>query len=167
LTQTTRPLKKKVFYAVSFALVLVVLAAVFSVGLERQNAPYTSGNSQPNVEITNFSVTSGWGCLGGLTMVSDFNLTVENKGTDNVTGLVLSVKMFHNGSEVQVGDYFNGTYENGTIKEPLNAGEVREFNGAIMSTVSDEAYRSLGLNDTYLAAYVTLDNNILDQQRNV
>ena len=64
--------------------------------------------------------------VGGLIVIWRFNLTVENKGVDNVTGLMLDVKVFYNGTEVQVGNYFSGTFENGTIIESLKACEVRE-----------------------------------------
>ncbi len=82
-----------------------------------------------------------------------------------MSDLVLDVKMFHNNSDLQVGNYFDGTYENGTITVPLKAGEVRAFRGTIMSIVGDEAYQYISSNDTAIIAFVTLDNVILDQRR--
>jgi len=170
LTQTSHSknskTNKKVAYTIiSIGLILVFSVAVFTLLFQANNAPNLSTQNQPTVKITNFSINKGWSCVSGLVMDSSFNLTIENKGADNVTDLVLDIKMFHNNSELQIGNYFDGTSENGTITEPIKAGEVKEFRGTIMSIVGDEAYQYLSSNDTYIVAFVTFDNIILDQRR--
>lgn len=146
---------------ISICFILIILIAVFAVLFQANN----SKHNQANIKITEFSIDKQWGYVGGLAMDCRFNLTIENKGVDNVTDLVLDVKMFHNNSELQVGNYFFGTYENGTIIKSLSAGEVREFKGIIMSTVGDDAYRYLRSNETSIIAFVTLDNVVLDQRK--
>ena len=82
-----------------------------------------------------------------------------------MTDLELKVKVYSNNSEVQVGNYIFGTYENGTITQPLGAYEVREFKGTIMTTVGDDAYGlNLASNETSITAMVLLNNTMLDER---
>jgi len=82
-----------------------------------------------------------------------------------VTGLELKVTVYSNNSEVKVGNYFAGAYENGTIKEPLGAYEVREFKGTIITAVGEEAYGlNFELNETSIIAMVLLNNTELDER---
>ncbi|MCW4002749.1 MAG: hypothetical protein NWE95_02415 [Candidatus Bathyarchaeota archaeon] len=165
LTQTTYPMKKIVYTIISIGLIIAISVAVFALLFQANNSNVPKQN-QLNIKITNFSINKGWSYVGGLVMDCSFNLTIENKGVENVSDLVLTVKMFHNNSEVQVGNYFfDGTYENGTITEPLYAGEVRAFKGTIMSIFGDAAYQYLGSNETAIIAFVTLDNVVLDQRK--
>ena len=116
--------------------------------------------SEPNVKITDFVVDNQWGNLGGMSFNCLFNITLENRGLDNVTGLVLKVKV-SNYTESEVGNYFFGTYENGTIKEPLRAGEVREFKGTLMSHLP---FPDIKPNN--VVAIVLLNNTVLDERTN-
>ena len=118
----SRTRKKSVYILISIGLILTILTGFFIL-LSQEN--YFSA-----IKITNFSVNDEMSPVGGLIVIWRFNLTIENKGVENVTGLMLDVKVFYNGTEVQVGNYFSGTFENGTIIEPLKAGEVREVIGS-------------------------------------
>ncbi len=121
---------------------------------------------QINVKITDFSmIDKQWWYLGGLAFDCRFNMTIENKGISNLTGLELKVKLFNNGSEVQVGNYFVCASENGTVAETLHAGEVRSCDGTIMCSGGDAAYgTNLSSNKTAIVAQVILNNNILDEK---
>jgi hypothetical protein len=150
--------KKKIFTLISICCALAILSAAFAFSKQ--------SNNQLDVKISNFSISKQWEYLGGLMFDCSFNLTIENKGVNNVTDLELKVKAFKNNSEVQVGNYFNGTYENGTIIEPLGAGEVREFKGTILTVVGSEAYHlNLSSNDTSVVAIVLLNNTLLDERQ--
>ena len=82
-----------------------------------------------------------------------------------MTDLELKVKVYSNNSEVQVGNYFHGAYENGTIKQPHCPYEVREFNGTLMTVVGEEAYRlNFASNETSVIAMVLLNNTVLDER---
>jgi hypothetical protein len=113
-----------------------------------------------NVKITSFVVDDQWNYLGGVSFDCRFNITLENRGLDSVTGLVLKVKV-SNYTEFDVGNYFFDAYENGTIKEPLRAGEVRDFEGTLLSHPPCPDVR---LNN--VVAIVLLDNTVLDERTN-
>src|SRR4030042_6478754 len=120
--------------------------------------------SEPNVKITNFSIDYHWGNPVGMLYDCWFNLTLANKGVENVTALELKVKVFLNNSEVKVGNYFIGTYENGTIMDTLGAGEVREFKGAILTVLGRDPYIDISSNETSIVAMVLLNNTVLDER---
>jgi hypothetical protein len=142
---------------------MIVLVVAIPVSLYLQASDIEP--SKLPVKITDFAVDNQWYYLGGVTFDRSFNLTIENKGADNVTDLELKVKVYSNNSEVQVGNYFFGTYENGTIKEPLGAYEVREFKGTIMTAVGEEAYGlDFASNETSIIAMVLLNNTVLDER---
>jgi hypothetical protein len=160
-----RRLGKRIVFVVAVVLVVGLLGAVFGVMfLGSNDGSDETKTVPPDVKITDFHLTSWWSCIGGLVMTSNFNLTLENSGAVNVSGLVLRVKMFHDGSEVPVGNYFDGVDENGTIIMPLGVGEARTVEGLLGSNVGDEAYRSLGLNGTVLVASVVWNGSVLDQR---
>jgi hypothetical protein len=117
------------------------------------------------VKITDFVLDNQWYYLGGLVFDRSFNLTIENRGTDNVTDLELKVKIYSSNSEVQVGNYFSGTYENGTIMQPLGGYEVRKFKGTLMTVVGEKAYGlNFASNETSVIAMVLLNNTVLDER---
>ena len=153
--------KKTVFVFIAIILIIAIPISLYLQTSEKNNIEST----EPNVKITDFVVDNQWWYLGGLVFDRSFNLTIENKGADNVTGLELKVKVYSNNSEVQVGNYFSGAYENGTITEPLGAYEVREFKGTLMTVVGDEAYRlDFASNETSIIAMVLLNNTVLDER---
>ncbi|NLF87239.1 hypothetical protein GX563_00285 [Candidatus Bathyarchaeota archaeon] len=148
------------------AILLVIIIGATLV-IINANSTQTNQDDQQAVKITNFSmVDKQWFYLGGLTFSCNFNLTIENNGVSNITGLELKVKLFSNGNEVQVGNYFDNADENGTITEPLHVGEVRSCNGTILCNVGDRAYgTNLTSNQTTVVAQVILNGNILDEKR--
>ena len=152
-------LNKKIAYTlISIVCIILILVAMFEFLSQTKN--------QVDIKIISFSISKQWDYLGGLAFDANFTLTIENRGANNVTGLELKVKTFLNNSEVEVGNYFSGTYENGTIIEPLGAGEVREFKGVIMSVVGQDAYNlNLSSNETSIVAIVILNNTVLDERK--
>jgi hypothetical protein len=89
----------------ALALVLITVVAL-SVTAWFVYSQISELQNQINVKITNFAIDKQWWYLGGVACDCRFNMTIENKGVSNVTGLELKVKLFNNGSEVQVGNYF-------------------------------------------------------------
>jgi type II secretory pathway pseudopilin PulG len=65
----------------------------------------------------------GWTPIVGLTIASQVNVTVENGGFTDISGLTLTVRLLNNNTDV--GD--------GYVKQinGLRAGEIREFSGAV------------------------------------
>jgi hypothetical protein len=158
-------MRKSVAAVVVLFFVIASCIAIFAFLFQTNNTSTDSEHNQANIKITDFSINDHWAYLGGLVFDCSFNLIVENKGADNVTDLELKVKVYSNNSEVQVGNYFFGTYENGTIKQPLGAYEVREFKGVIMTTVGADAYRlNLASNETSIVAMILLNNTVLDKR---
>jgi hypothetical protein len=153
--------KKTVFVFIMIILIVAIPISLYFQTTEKNNIE----PSEPNVKITDFVVDNQWNYLGGLVFDRSFKLTIENKGADNVTDLQLKVRIYSNNSEVQVGNYFFGTYENGTITQPLGAYEVREFKGTLMTIVGEEAYRlDFASNETSIIAMVLLNNTVLDER---
>lgn len=151
--------RKSVYILVSIGLIITILSGVFILLFQE--------NHFSDIKITDFSVDDEMGVVGGLVVDWRFNLTVENKGVDDVSGLMLDVKVFSNGTELQVGNFFTGTFENCTLKDPLEAGEVREVTGNIMVTVGDNAMGAMMGKKAEIVSYVILDNVVLDQRENV
>ena len=148
--------------AFSFIIIIVLVVAI-PVSLYLQTSDMEP--SKPPVKITDFAIDNQWYYLGGVTFDRSFNLTIENKGANNVPDLELKVKIFFNNSEIHVGNYFVGAYENGTITEPLGAYEFREFKGTIMTAVGEDAYGlDFASNETSIIAMVLLNNTVLDER---
>jgi hypothetical protein len=169
LDSNNPPLRKTRFgrravFVVAVVLVVGLLGGFWCYVSRSNDGSDETKTTLPDVKVTDFHLTSWWSCIGGLVMTSNFNLTLENCGAVNVSGLALRVKMFHNGIEVPVGNYFDGVDENGTIIMPLGAGEARTVEGLLGSNVGDEAYRSLGMNGTVLVASVAWNGSVLDQR---
>jgi hypothetical protein len=151
--------RKIVVGAVVVAIIAVSISLYLQTSEKKNLEPLEP--SEPTVKITDFAVDNQWGYLGGWTFNCLFNITLENRGLDNVTGLVLEVKVFYNNTECEVGNYFVGTYENGTIKEPLEAGEVREFGGTLLSQPPLPDVKP-----NNVVAFVLLNNTVLDERTN-
>jgi hypothetical protein len=149
---------KRMMFAVVLIIVIILLFAILVFTLQSiPNRNDMSGQSDVNVKITNFSVDS-WNYLGGVTFDCWFNVTIENRGLREVNGLVLDVKVFNNNTEMSVGNYFVDAYENGTIKQPLGAGEVKQYQGSLLSGPSLPDVRP-----NNVLAIVSLNNTVLDE----
>jgi hypothetical protein len=150
--------KKTIFVFITIVVIVVAISvSIYLQTSEKKNIE----SSEPSVKITSFVVEDQWYYLGGVSFDCRFNITLENRGLDNVTGLVLEVKVFYNNTECEVGNYFVGTYENGTIKEPLEAGEVREFGGTLLSQPPLPDVKP-----NNVVAFVLLNNTVLDERTN-
>ena len=79
------------------------------------------------VQITASKLT-GWSPIVGLTISSQVNVTVQNKGTTELSGLTLTVRLVYNNTEVGYGysKQING----------FRAGETREFSGNVLYGIS-------------------------------
>jgi hypothetical protein len=150
-------LLKRTILALSLIIIIVLSVATWFIHNQLQKPL----NPSLNVKITSFAVDDQWNYLGGVTFDCRFNITLENRGLDDIAGLVLKVKVFNNNTELNVGNYFAETYENGTIKETLGAGEVRVFEGTLLSNPPLPEIRT-----NNVVAAVLLDNAVLDEQTN-
>jgi hypothetical protein len=97
-------------------------------------------NDTPDVKITAFNWTSGWGAGPvGLMMGRGFNITLCNLDAKDLEELTLTIKMMNvNGSELQTETRFYGPgvigyTEFGPFDGILHAGEVRTLRGSISS----------------------------------
>jgi hypothetical protein len=96
----------------------------------------------------------GWTPLGGLTIASKVNVTVQNHSFTDLSGLTLTVRLVNNNTEVG----------NGYVQQidGLRAGESREFSGNIFyglgSSLQIESRVKLGdvVLDEYIGANSTL-----------
>ena len=150
--------KKTIFVFITIVVIVVAISvSIYLQTSEKKNIE----SSEPSVKITSFVVEDQWYYLGGVSFDCRFNITLENRGLDSDTGLVLEVKVFYNNTECEVGNYFVGTYENGTIKEPLEAGEVREFGGTLLSQPPLPDVKP-----NNVVAFVLLNNTVLDERTN-
>ena len=149
--------KKTIFVFITIVVIVVAISvSIYLQTSEKKNIE----SSEPSVKITSFVVDDQWYYLGGVSFDCRFNITLENRGLENVTGLVLKVKV-SNYTEFEVGNYFFETYENGAIKEPLRAGEVREFKGTLLSHPPCP-----DIKPNNVVAIVLLNNTILDERTN-
>lgn len=120
-----------------------------SVLLDRLNETYVASP----VHITSVKKI-GWTPLGGLTIGSKVNVTVQNDGFTDLSGLTLTVRLVNNNTEVGHG-YFQQI-------DRLRAAESREFSGNILyglgSSFQIESRVKLGdvVLDEYIGANSTL-----------
>jgi hypothetical protein len=118
----------KIAAAAAFLVVVIVATATTWFFLNQTNAL----NQTNKVRVTAFSIDpEGWENPGGLLLTCSFNITLHNMETNDVQGLKLRVKMFVNGSEIDVRNNILGV-ENCLVNDTLCAGEVREFRGELL-----------------------------------
>ncbi len=143
---------------------VVILVLAFGVALyfEQSINHNVTQPTQAQVKIASFSVDTQWGALAGLTMGCKFNLTIQNVGAGNLSGLMLNITVSINGTKIPYGTYFDGTYENNTLIEPLAPGEVKVCDGVIMFNLgTGTPMFAVHSNDTSVKASVSLDGVIL------
>ena len=78
-------------------------------------------------EIEEFEWVSGFTPYIGLTLVNTVNLTVKNTGSSDISGLVLSVKLVYNGTELEFSQGFTEQIE------LLKSGEKLEISKWVFS----------------------------------
>jgi YVTN family beta-propeller protein len=147
----------------AFLVVLVVATATIGFFLNQINIL----NQTNKVQITAFSVDpKGWENPGGLLLTCSVNITLQNMGVNDVQELKLSVKMFVNGSEIDVRNNILDV-DNGLVNDTLCAGEARNFRGEMQYSLHQGgAVDTIGdhpVGASYVAQ-VTLDgNDVLDE----
>ena len=155
-------MKKRNLLAVAFLLIIIVLTATAWFLLNQNDAL----DQKDMVRIIAFSVDpDGWGNPGGLLITCPFNISLQNIGAYDVQGLKLRVKMFVNGSEIDVKNVFQGL-ESDLVNDTLLVGEVREFRGELQYSLHHGgAIDSIGVHpagSSYMAQ-VMLDENVLNE----
>ena len=167
MANRTNIISNKLLYSLfSVVVIIIILIALFALIYQSENPINPKNNNEQTeigIAITDFSIDNYWGNPVGMLYDCWFNLTIENRSTVNVTNAELVVRAFLNGSEVNIGNYFIGTYENGTIINPLLAGETKQFQGAMMMVLGREPYIDISSNQTSIVALVMLNNTILDE----
>jgi len=123
----------------SVALMLILVLAAST--LPRVKCASFESTKPLAIKIIDFQVKHP-DCLVWNFVVWTFNITVENLGTKNAEGAILTVQMFDNGTELLKEQLF---FENETIKEfDVNAGEKREIIGRTFSGMDAYFARALG-----------------------
>jgi hypothetical protein len=84
-----------------------------------------------SVKITQFEWESGFRCIGGLTLVNMANVTVQNNGAKNISGVTLTVRVVYNGSKLR---YSSGFTEK---IDMLHSGESLEISRGVFSVVGN------------------------------
>jgi hypothetical protein len=148
--------------AALFSVAIIVVAATTWFFLNQTN----NLNQTNKVRVTAFSIDpEGWENPGGLLLTCSFNITLHNMETNDVQGPKLRVKMFVNGSEIDVRNIILGA-ENGVVNDTLCAGEVREFRGELQYSLHQggaiETIGSHPAGASYVAQ-VMLGKDILDE----
>ena len=149
--------------AALFFVAIIVVAATTWFFLNQTN----NLNQTNKVRVTAFSIDpEGWENPSGLLLTCSFNITLHNMGTNDVQGLKLRVKMFVNGSEIDVRNNILGA-ENGVVNDTLCAGEVRELRGELQYSLHQGgAIDTIGghLAGASYVAQVMLGEDILDER---
>jgi heme/copper-type cytochrome/quinol oxidase subunit 2 len=105
-----------------------------------------------SVKITEFEWEAGFNYLGALTLLNVANITVQNNGAKNISGVTLTVRLFYNGSEL---GYSEGFTEKIDI---LHAGESLEISGWVSSGLGNRP------NGTECISTLTWGKVVLDER---
>lgn len=136
----------------------VAIWSIYNQIVEWQNQVNGATNQ---VKITDISINARWGNPVGVTYDRWFNVTVENRGMTNVSGLVLDVKLVnYSGFDFGIGCP-EPTYE-GNFS--LAAGEVRIFQGFILAPLNSSLVGGR-FTDVFIEATVMQDNVALNTTR--
>jgi hypothetical protein len=107
-----------------------------------------------NVKIAEFEWERGY-YFGGLSFENEVNVTVQNSGANDVSGLTLAVRLIYNGTEL--GHSTNFTKQIDT----LHAGESLKIRGTIYSVLGNRP------NGTECVSTLMWGKVILDKQTKV
>jgi hypothetical protein len=106
-----------------------------------------------NVKIAEFEWESGFNPIVGLTLGNRVNVTVQNSGSDDISGLTLAVKLVYNGTELETSKGFTEQIDT------LRAGESLEISGWIYYYLSN-----WGLNGAECISTLMWGKVVLDEQ---
>jgi len=107
--------------AAAIFLALIVVTAAICLVFNHMN--YLSQTNR--VQITAFIINpEGWENPGGMLLTCSYNITLQNNGINEVQELRLNVRMFVNGSEIDVENKVFGVDE-GSTSDTFSPGEVR------------------------------------------
>ena len=149
--------------AAIFVALIVVIAAIWLVFNQMNSLSQTN-----KVHITAFIIDpEGWENPGGLLLTCSYNITLQNNGINEVQELRLNVKMFVNGSEIDVENNVFGVDE-GSTNDTFSPGEVRILQGELQYSLhSGGAIDTVGghpVGASYMAQ-VLLGNYVLDEAK--
>jgi YVTN family beta-propeller protein len=125
-------------------------------------------NQINKIQITAFSIDpKGWENHSGPLLTCSFNITLKNMGTNDVQEVKLGVKMFVNGSAIDVRSNIFSIDE-GWVNVTLGSGEVRIFRGELQYSLHQgEDIDTIGGHPVgaYYVAQAMLGNDILDEAK--
>ena len=130
--------RKIALVAIMLTIIVLVVATLLVQSLN--NSANNSSNVN-NLVIKDFSINSKWGNPGGIAMVALFNLTIQNLGINNVSGLNFSVVIIVDNTSKVENVHLPESLSNFT----LLAGEVREFEGYITTDLGSLEDAGIGL----------------------
>jgi cell division protein FtsB len=108
-------------------------------------------NAAHDVKITHFQWIGGYHHLGQVNLFQNFKVTIKNIGSNNASGLTLSVELLSTGTKTKIDEY---TTQIGFIR----AGEIEEVGGFVsVGVIGRYAHTALGV------ATLTLGDVLLDQ----
>jgi hypothetical protein len=158
-----RLVKAKSRYIILLLLVVAVLVILSAVFVLPRN-PKVSNNENPydGIKITNFTL-SGWGNPAGMAYDRWFNVSVTNDGKQNVTGLVLGIKVFINQTEFT--RYSLAVYEySPDFNFSINKAENKIFQGAVIATFeSPIVFGRQPSDEISIQASISKDTVVIDE----
>jgi TolA-binding protein len=83
----------------------------------------------PDVKITAFKWLGGFNPIVGVTLSHPVNVTIQNTGSNDVSGLSLTVKLLYIDTQTEVGQGFAKQID------IIHAGEILEISGSIFATL--------------------------------
>jgi hypothetical protein len=122
--KAARPGRKRLYGLVT-AVVLVVVVVAFVL--------YYVPSKSSIVKITHFSKTEG--SVPGQ-VIYKFSVTIENQGTNDVSGLLLRVRILGDGAEIQSETFLMPTLNRGQEYSPDEVGMLANLNETAGKTLS-------------------------------
>jgi hypothetical protein len=147
-------MKKTVVAVIALASILIIIGAMW---LSTNHVPGQAEEQIDEAEVTKVEVTKFmWAGFFGMGpgypwWETDFNVTLCNSGTRNLTGLSVEIKLFANGTQLGAQAWFDQRLD-------LLAGETREFSGRLFKRLDEP-------NADEVLVIVLLNNTVLDEFR--
>jgi uncharacterized protein YlxW (UPF0749 family) len=105
-----------------------------------------------DVKIIDANWIGGFNPIVGVTLAHPVNVTVQNTGVNDVSGLNLTVKLLYKDTQTEVGRGFAKQID------MIHAGEILEFSGYILATID-----SFSADSAVCVVTLTLGDFVLDE----
>ena len=158
-------MKRKALAVVFISIIVITGAILLFLGQnENQFADQDEAENDVEIEIIDFLLADNVGNPAGITYDRWFNVTIENKGETNATGLYLDIEVFINNTECD--NYNIAHLSTSTFNSTLNIGEIREFHGTVLAPMNGPLFFERKPEDEIFIQFrVMMNDNILDEIR--